>query len=118
MKVLLAIAIVGLFFVLPAHAAAVHIYFNWQGEQQDTTRIVLLGLPDSPIECEFTKVQNPDNPDDQEYYQAAYDVGTIPDGSYVLTGKMKDMWGESEESAPFPFVKKLPDGVSDMELGL
>lgn len=116
MKALFVAFLVGLFFVLPVQAAAVHIYFNWQGEKQDSTRIVLLGLPDSPVECDFVKVPNPDNPDDHEYYRAEYDVGAIPDGSYVLTGKMKDMWGESEESAPFPFVKKAPAAISNMVL--
>ena len=105
-----------LLFATTCFAVPVHIFFNQDNGVSDSLRIVLLGLPDSPIECTFHKVTNPDDPSDENYYEADFDVSNIPDGSYTLTGKMKDMWGESEESAPFPFVKKVPAALSNMEL--
>jgi len=132
MKILLVILalLVGLIFTLPVSAAGVHIYFNQENAVTDNMRIVLFGLPDSPIECTFVKVVNPADPADENYYKIDYDVMTIPDGAYTLTGKMVCLEnvvegadgvthiysGESEESAPFPFGKQAPGIPSNMGL--
>ena len=108
--------VIGLVFTMPVSAAGPHIYFNWQGTKDDNTKIVLLGLPDSPVGCEFVKVVNPGDANDEHYYQVTYDISAIPDGSYTMTAKMKNLWDESEASAPFPFVKGPPAGISNMEL--
>jgi hypothetical protein len=94
MKILLVILalFVGLIFTLPVYLAP-YIYFNWEGTKGETTKIVLYGLPDSPIETDFTKVPNPADPADEQYYKADYDCAMLLDGSYTLTGKMKNMWG-------------------------
>ncbi|RKX24062.1 MAG: hypothetical protein DRP47_11945 [Candidatus Zixiibacteriota bacterium] len=119
MKILLVILalFVGLIFTLPVQAAP-FVYFNWdnQGDETNPVKIVLLGLPDSPIEAEITKVANPDDPADDMFYRAEYDLKDLPDGSYILIGKMKNIWGESEESEPYPFVKAVPGDVSDVHL--
>ncbi len=120
MKTLLIIMaiLVSLIFTLPVQAAP-FVYFNWdnQGDETNPVKIVLLGLPDSPIEAEITKLPNPDDPADDMFYRAEYDLKDLPDGSYSLTGKVRNIWGdESEESPPYPFVKAVPGGVSDVHL--
>lgn len=118
-KIVLSFILVCALLVSPVYAAkAVHIYFNWTGNATTDTKLILLGLPDSPIETTFVKVPNPQNPSDETYYQAVYDCMSLPDGSYTLTGKMKNKWGESEASEPYPFVKEVPVSVSNMELGV
>lgn len=100
-------------------AKTVHIYFNWVGTVTDDIRIILLGLPDSPVETTFVKVINPKDSTDNQYYQAAYDCMSLPDGDYVLSGKITNKWGnESEVSESFPFFKGVPAGLSGMELGV
>ena len=109
----------------------VHIYFNWIGDQKEDTRIILYGLPDSPVEVGFTKVTNPDDASDNNYYEADYIVNNLPNGNYTLTAKMKGSYvkvvngvtevirGESvEESAPFPFVMKDIGSVINIKLSI
>ncbi len=118
MKILLVILalFVGLVFTVPVYSAP-YIYFNWDAQgETNPVKIVLLGLPDSPIEAEIIKVPNPENPADDMFYRAEYDLKDLPDGSYSLTGKIKNIWGESEESEPYPFVKAVPGDVSDVHL--
>ena len=119
MKILLVILalFVGLVFTVPVYSAP-YIYFNWDNQgETNPVKIVLLGLPDSPIEAEITKVPNPENPADDMFYRAEYDLKDLPDGSYTLIGKMKNIWGdESEESPSYPFVKAVPGGVSGVHL--
>ncbi len=119
MKILLVILalFVGLVFTVPVYSAP-YIYFNWdaQGETNEI-KIILLGLPDSPIEAEVTKIPNPNDPNDDTYYKAEYDLENLPDGEYVLTGKIRNLWGqESPESPPAPFVKRAPGGVLGVHL--
>jgi len=102
-----------IFSTLASAADFVKVYCN---SDPSTTKLILIGLPDSPIEVPAIKTANPDDPADQNYFYADYDMGQIPDGSYVLTAKAKNMWGESEESAPYPFVKKVPAGPSGIKL--
>ena len=109
--------LVGLVFTLPVYSAP-YIYFNWDAQgETNKVQIILYGLPGSPIEAEVTKLANPNDPNDDTYYRAEYDLKDLPDGSYVLTGKVKDIWGqESSESSPYPFVKRAPGGVSSVHL--
>ena len=118
MKTLLVIMaiLVGLIFTLPVQAAP-FVYFNWDNQGvTESVKIVLLGLPDSPIEAEITKVTNPKDPADDMFYRAEYDFKDLPDGSYTLIGKMKNIWDESEESEPYFFVKAVPNGTSNIHL--
>ena len=119
MKILLVILalFVGLVFTVPVYSAP-YIYFNWQDTKTAETRIILLGLPDSPVECKFDQVANPDDSADQHYYKADYDIGQIPDGQYTITGKMREGIYESGESSPFPFVKKVPGMPMTIRLSL
>jgi len=90
-------------------------------------------LPDSPIEADFNKATNPDNPNDDQYYKADYDLVGLADGDYTLTGKIIEpdsivytdnegkthiIQGESNESDPFLFDKGVPGSVSNMELNV
>ena len=111
--VTLALLIVLIFSTLAGAADFVKVYCN---SDPGTTTLILLGLPDSPIEVPAVRTENPDDPADQNYFYADYDMGQVPDGSYVLTAKAKNMWGESEESEPYPFVKKVPAGPSGITL--
>ncbi len=99
--------------------AAPFVYFNWDNQGDNgPVRIVLYGLPESPVIAEVTKVPNPDDPADVQYYRAEYDLKDLPDGSYTLTGKMKNIWGTESltESPPYPFVKGVPGGISNVHL--
>ena len=123
-----------LFLLLPFGAFAadgVHIYFNWIGTQKEDTRIILYGLPDSPIEAEFSKAVNPDDATDENYYVVDYVVDNLPNGNYTLTAKMKGSYvqvvdgvtevvrGESlEASEPFPFVMKDIGSVTNIKLSI
>ena len=119
MKILFVILalFVGLVFTLPVYSAP-YIYLNWDSQgETNKVKIVLMGLPDSPVEAGIIKVPNPDNPADDQYYRAEYDLAELPDGNYTVTGKMKNIWGqESDESPPFSFSKKVPTGLSDIHL--
>jgi len=116
MKTLLIILtfIVGLIFTLPVYAAP-YVYFNWtppENAQISDYKLVLLGLPGSPIEASFVA-----DGDDPTYFKAEYDLQGLPDGSYTLTGKIKSLWGdESPESLPYPFVKAVPGDISSVHL--
>ena len=111
----LAVLTVLTFSTLAGAAGFVKVYCH---SDPGTTTLILLGLPDSPIEVPAVRTENPDDPTDRDYFYADYDMGQIPDGSYVLTAKAKNMWGESEESEPYPFVKKVPAGPSGITLSV
>ena len=109
-------ALAVILFTVPAGAADhVKVYCH---SDSGTATLILLGLPDSPIEVPAVRTENPDDPMDRNYFYADYDMGQIPDGSYVLTAKAKNMWGVSEESEPYPFVKKVPAGPSGIKLSV
>jgi len=117
-KVLLLVIIIILSLTTSAYAAP-FVYFNWDNQEDNgPTRIILYGLPESPITAEITKVPNPNDPTDIQYYRAEYDLKDLPDGSYILTGKMKNIWGQEslEESLPYPFVKVVPEDISNVHL--
>ncbi len=117
MKKLFLAVLISLVFALSAYAAP-FVYFNWDAQgETNPVKIILLGLPDSPIEAEITKVANPDDPADDMFYRAEYDLKDLPDGSYTISGKMKNIWGdESEESSPYPFGKAVPGSISNIHL--
>jgi len=107
-----------LLFTIPVYAAP-FVYFNWtipDNAKLTDYKIILLGLPDSPIETTFSQAVNPNDASDTTYYKANYDLKDLPDGSYNLTGKIKNLWAESAESEPFPFVKAVPSGISSVHL--
>jgi len=118
MKKLL-IALLMLVWYATSTLAAPFVYFNWtvpDNAQVSDYKIILLGLPDSPIEATFAQAVNPDDANDTTYFKANYDLKDLPDGSYTLTGKIKSIWAESAESEPFPFVKAVPGGISSVHL--
>lgn len=110
-----------------------HIFFNWQGTKTADMKIEIKGLETNPIQCDFTKLANPDDPADQAYYRVEYEGALdLPDGTYSITGKMirpvvQIIDGvthittvQSEESAPFPFVREriVEDTVENVGFGV
>ncbi len=105
MKKLL-IALLMLLFATPVFAEP-FLYLNLSGNITDDISVIIEGLPDSPIEAEVIKVNNPNDPNDDLFYKVNYDFGTLLDGDYTITAKAKTMWGESGSSAPLPFTKSM-----------
>jgi hypothetical protein len=93
-----------------------YLYMDIGGNTTDNMKVIILGLPNSPIEVPVTKVTNPNNPDDENYYKAEYDFGVLPDGHYEITAKAKNIWGESEASAPYPFDKSVCGSPLQLDL--
>jgi len=111
-----------LLFATNAFAGSVNVYFEWQHDKTiEAKKFVILGLPDSPIETDVVKIKDVKDINANEVltqYKAVYDFSQLPDNSYTIKGKVKTIWGDSPESEPYPFVKKLPQQPLNMELGV
>ena len=104
-----------LLFAVPCFAEP-SLYCNLTGNITDDVVVVINGLPGSPIVSNVTKVPNPADPNDAMYYKADFDFSTLPDGNYTITAIARTMWGDSEASVEFPFVKSVSGSPQNLDL--